>query len=132
MAKRRINGLGLVGGLVGGAVGGLGAALLVGLVVNEIGEARRRQQEQQRVRDAQLFVLHAIGQVARLFGDGTWMPAVEFDAGCPNAHWDSNLQRICVNTAWALEQFTASCNSRECTWNRTPPDATKKERPHRV
>jgi F0F1-type ATP synthase membrane subunit c/vacuolar-type H+-ATPase subunit K len=118
MAKRKVNALGLVGGLVGGAVGGLGAGLLVGLVVNEIGEASRRKREQQRVRDAQLFVLHAIRQVAALFGDGDWVPDVEFDAGCPNAHWNSNLQRICVNTRWALEQYTASCNNRECAWNR--------------
>ncbi len=114
--RRQVNGLGVVAGVAGVALGGLGAGLLVGLVVNEIEEARRRQQHEQRVRQAVAFVLQAVRQVASLFGDGTWMPDIVFDAGCHNAWWDG--ARICVNTTWAINMFTASCDGSVCSWNR--------------
>ncbi len=118
MAKRRnVNALGAVGGGVGLVLGGVGLAVLLGVAANELGEARRRQRdEQERVRRAMRFVLGAVGEVARLFGDGTWMPEVAFDAGCDNASWDG--QRICVNLRWAMEMLTASCTDGICVRNR--------------
>ena len=117
---RKLNGLGVVGGFVGGITGSLGAALVLGFVANEIGEASRRKREQQQAREAQLFVMSAVHQVAALLG--TWVPTVEFDrqcgTACQNAHWDAVRQKMCVNTTWAMQQYVASCNNQECSWHR--------------
>jgi hypothetical protein len=89
---------------------------VAGVVVNEVEEHRRRQREQeQRLLQARQRVLHAVRAVGGALG---WTPVCVFDQGCPTAWWDSQQQRICVSTPWAVNNLLASCTDGSCTWTR--------------
>ena len=83
---------------------GLGLAAVIGFVAWAVDEADERRKRAAR---AQQFVRDAVAGVAGVLGRP--VPVVTFDTGCPNAWTDQRT--ICFNTAWAVNELTASCGA---------------------